>query len=373
MTPPVVCDPGAIDAAPNRPAVFLIWPRDGAPYLARTGLLRRRLHRLLDARDKPSRLLNLGGLAERVEYWLAGSQLESGWLFYELARRHFPETYLKLCRLRMPAYIKLTLSNPFPRTLVTARLGGGAGLYYGPFRSRASAEEFEKQFLDLFQIRRCEENLEPRPDHPGCIYGEMSMCLRPCQAAVSQEEYRREAERVGQFLGTGGTVLVETITADRNRLSEELNFEEAARQHKRMERIEKILALRDDLAQDIDRLWGVAITRSVEVEAVELWFLAGGVLLPARRFPLTAPGGEIVSMDRRLRETSAALDPPRVTLKERQESLALLARWYYSSWRDGELLQFESPEKIPYRKLVNAVSRVANGPANPAQPSPDRR
>jgi hypothetical protein len=36
-----------------------------------------------------------------------------------------------------------------------------------------------------------------------------------------------------------------------------------------------------------------------------------------------------------------------------------LARWYYSSWRDGEWLAYEGPKHIPYRKLVNAISRVA--------------
>ena len=46
-------------------------------------------------------------------------------------------------------------------------------------------------------------------------------------------------------------------------------------------------------------------------------------------------------------------------VRERQEYLALLARWYYSSWREGEWLAFESYDEIPYRKLVNAVSRVA--------------
>jgi hypothetical protein len=60
-----------------------------------------------------------------------------------------------------------------------------------------------------------------------------------------------------------------------------------------------------------------------------------------------------------LRETFAAVAPRKLTIRERQEYLALLARWYYSSWRDGEWLAFESYGDIPYRKLVNAVSRVA--------------
>jgi hypothetical protein len=48
------------------------------------------------------------------------------------------------------------------------------------------------------------------------------------------------------------------------------------------------------------------------------------------------------------------LDPRR-----RQEHLALLARWYYSSWREGEWLAFDAPEKLPFRRLVRLISRVA--------------
>jgi hypothetical protein len=40
------------------------------------------------------------------------------------------------------------------------------------------------------------------------------------------------------------------------------------------------------------------------------------------------------------------------------EHLAILTRWHGSSWRDGEWLPFDAVEKIPYRKLVNAIGRV---------------
>ncbi len=104
----------------------------------------------------------------------------------------FPDDYLRLVKLRMPAYVKLILANEFPRTQVSTRLSASRAMHYGPFQSRAAAELFEEQFLDLFQIRRCQENLEPSPQHPGCIYGEMNRCLRPCQQVVSREEYLSE-------------------------------------------------------------------------------------------------------------------------------------------------------------------------------------
>jgi excinuclease ABC subunit C len=360
----------ALQELPNAPAVFLLWPREGEPYLSKTALLRRRLLRLLREREQPSRLLNLRSTARRIDYWLTGSAFESSVTIYEQARRHFPDRYLELLKLRLPPYIRVLLANEYPRSHITTRLTRGAGLNFGPFRSRASAERFEAQFLDLFQMRRCQEDLAPSPDHPGCMYGEVAMCLRPCQAVVGSAEYAHEVARAVDFLRTGGRSLLDAIARSRDRMSEEMQFEEAARQHKRFEKVQEALKLRDDLARDVDRLHGVAITRSLAPDAVEMWFLRGGDWQQPRRFGFEVREGRTVSLDRQLRETFSAVEPRKLTVRERQEYLALLARWYYSSWRDGEWLAFESYDDIPYRKLVHAVSRVAHG--EPAVTEPRR-
>src|SRR4051812_7754228 len=99
---------------PNRPAVFLLWAREGKPYLARTNVLRRRLVRLLGAREGQSKALNLQGTAERLEYRLTGSKLEAQMLLLELARAHFGSGYREAIRLRLPPYVKLILANAFP-------------------------------------------------------------------------------------------------------------------------------------------------------------------------------------------------------------------------------------------------------------------
>jgi excinuclease UvrABC nuclease subunit len=349
----------AIESLPNQPAVFVLWPKEGGPHLSKTAFLRRRLLRLVREREKPSRLLNLRHALRRIEYLLTGSAFESSVALYEEARRLFPDEYLEVVRLRMPPYVRIVLSNEFPRSHVTTHLRQPAGLHFGPFRSRASAERFEGQFLDLFQVRRCQEDLVPSPGHPGCIYGEMGMCLRPCQQVVGPAEYRSEAERAAEFLRTGGRSMLDAIERSRDRLSEEMLFEEAARQHKRLERVQDVLKLRDELAGDVDRLNGVAITRSLAPEAVELWLVREGSWLGPQRLSFEVHEGKPVPLDRVLRGIFAAAGPRRHTVRERQEYLALLSRWYYSSWRDGEWLSFDTYQDIPYRKLVNAVSRVA--------------
>ena len=348
----------ALEALPNTPAVFVIFVSNGDPYLARTALLRRRLKRLLASRERPSRFLNLRQAAARIEYFPVGSALESSLRLYQLARAHFPKTYLELLKLRMPAYVKITLGSRFPRSLVTTHVGG-TGLYFGPFRSRASAERFDSQFLDLFQMRRCDADLEPSPDHPGCIYGEMGMCLRPCQLVVGEDEYGHEAARAAEFLSTRGRSMLDSAAAARDRLSQELEFEEAARQHKRIEKMQEVLKLRDDLVRDIARLNGVAVTGSAEPNAVELWFLREGWWQEPRRFSFEIAEANSISLDEKIRRTVAEMEWRRGTVKQRQEHLALLARWFYSSWRDGDWLEFRAPDDVPYRKLVRAISRAA--------------
>ncbi|MBL8230244.1 MAG: hypothetical protein JNL98_17270 [Bryobacterales bacterium] len=350
----------ALSVCPNIPAVFLIWPHAGEPYLARTNQLRRRLTRLLGPRERSGRMLHLRDIAQRVDYWPFRSRLESSLLLYELARQHFPETYTRVLKLRQPSFVKLLLSNAYARTFITTRLSGVESIHYGPFRTRAAAEKFEGDMLDFFQLRRCQEDLQPSPDHPGCVYGEMNKCLRPCQLVVSDSEYQSEAARVSAFLRSNGETLLESVRGARDRFSQDLEFEEAARMHKKLEKVTALVQGRDDLASDVTKLNGVAVLHSTDDEAVRLRFFHEGRWLEGATLSLKVEEGKPAPLDRKLREIAAALQTSgRVTLRDRQDHVALLAAWYYSSWRDGEWVPYENLSALPYRKLVNAVHRVA--------------
>jgi excinuclease ABC subunit C len=346
-----------LDDAPAGSAVFAIFAAEGEPHLGRTAVLRRRLKRLLRKREGTSRILNLREIAARVEYWPVASRLE-GWLvLYEVARAHLGDSYLEFLKLRMPPYVRLILGTPFPRTQVTTRLAG-AGVFYGPFRARSSAEQFDHELLDLFQLRRCPEELAPSSDHPGCIYGEMNMCLRPCQLVVGEQEYASEVVRFTEFLRTDGRTALASAQAARDRLSAEMEFEAASGQHKRVEKIQEVLKLRDDLARDIDSLHGVAVLPAVNEGAVTLLPMVGGVWQAPIEFAVAGAHSE--SMDARLRTILAAIISEPSSARERQEHLAILSRWFYSSWRDGAWVGFDTFGKPPYRRLVTAISRVVH-------------
>lgn len=351
-------DPCSGTGLPAAPAVYLILANGQPVHMGQTSSLKRRLARLFRPGSLARQLLQVETADLEVRYWRVASRLEAHLGVLEVARTYFPADYQHRIRLRLPAYVKLMLAIRYPRTQVTRRLRGARAVYFGPFRSRPAAEKFESEFLNFFQLRRCEENLQPSPEHPGCIYGEMNRCLRPCQAVVTEDEYAREVERVERFLRSRGQSLLQQLEAARNQASQALNFEEAAYHHRRYERLVELLRSCEEIATDIDRLYGVAVTPSLTPEAVELWFVHEGFWLAPRAFRLIPESGRPLPLELRLRELIATLEPPTGSLAEKEEHLAVLASWYFSSSRDGEWLAWDDPAHVPYRRLVNAIRRV---------------
>ena len=90
---------------------------------------------------------------------------------------------------------------------------------YGPFASRAAAERYAEEALKLFLLRRCTDDLDPDPSHPGCVYSEMKMCLAPCYKGCTDERYGEEAAAVEEFLATRGESRLVVLRTERDEAS----------------------------------------------------------------------------------------------------------------------------------------------------------
>jgi excinuclease UvrABC nuclease subunit len=350
---------------PAAPAVFLLRGDDAAePYASKTANLKRRLLRLLAPPEDRSRKLNLRQTARRIEYTLTGSDFESRLLLYRTLRAVFPQTYRKRLRLRPAPLVRLNLDNPWARAYVTRRIARlrGRSVYYGPFPSRAAAEKFLNDSLDLFKMRRCDFNLNPDPAFPGCIYSEMKMCLAPCFKGCTDEEYATEVGRVRAYLDSGGQSLTAALAAERESASTNLEFEAAAGIHSRVEKAEAARGLLPAIARPLERVRGVMVQRSAEPGAVALFRLDGGMFSGPIAFSVEQREGKPVSMEARITETLAA-EPPTSSgsATELMEHLALLKHWFYRSSRQGEIFLIDERGELPLRRVVRGVSRVFRG------------
>jgi excinuclease ABC subunit C len=370
-------------ALPAEPAVCLIEPREeGAePFLIRTQNLQRRLERLLGPPDATSKRLNLRNFASRIRYRLTGSRFEQTLTFYQQARDLFPRRYSKLMRLRPPTVLKVNLANAYPRCYVTRKIrldGDGApegGSYYGPFPSRRGAEAFAERVLDFFKVRRCQIKIRRDPTFPGCIYSEMKMCLGPCFSGCTKEEYDVEVNRLVEFLETSGGSLRIAFEQERERASEQLDFERARTLHKKVEKLDEVLRGRPEIARRIQDLHAVILQRCAEEHTVVVFAVNGGRLAE----PFFLRFGEIAcqprSAEQILREYLASA--PHAANGDLAEDLSLVSRWFYSKPRQGEI--FFREKDWPYRRILRACSRLlapaesepAKKPVPGTRPSPE--
>ena len=384
-------------AVPPRAGILLVEPRaPGAqPHLVRTADLRRAAERLLRPPEPLSKRLNLREVAASIRYRVTGSKFEQLLALYDQAKQHLPNRYKDLLRLRRPALLKVNLRNEYPRCYVTRRLRGDGGFYFGPFASRHAADAFSEGFLDLFKIRRCQIKIRRDPAYPGCIYSEMKMCLAPCFAGCTKEEYDAEVDRVLEALDTTGTALTIALERERAAASEALQFERAALLHKRLEKTNAALRGLPELVRRIENLDAVILQRAAEQKTIALFIVRGGLLDEPVFLRFGELSSQPQSIDAILRQT---LQPPaeapelhrdpapapsgdgppanareayglRAAPPELTEHLSLVARWFYSKPREGEILFRE--KDWPYRRILRAIGRLLAppGPAAPAPPS----
>jgi excinuclease ABC subunit C len=362
---------------PPRPAVCLVEPREekAEVFLIRTQNLRRRLERLLGPADPASKRLNLRDFSRGVRYRLTGSAFEQTFTYYQHAKQFFPQRYLEKMRLRPPAVLKVSLRNAYPRCYVTRRIAvdeagvPAAGAYYGPFASRRSAEAFAERALDFFKVRRCQIKIRRDPTFPGCIYSEMKMCLAPCFAGCTKEEYDAEVQQLVQFLDTSGGSLRAAIEEERERASEELDFERAAAVHKRIEKLDEALRAKPELTRRIQDLDAVILQRAAEDQTIAVYAVRGGRLAEPCFVRFAEIAGQPRSAEHIFREylePAMAMNP---SAEELSEHLWLVARWYYSKPREGEILFRE--KDWPYRRMLRACSRLLAPKSGEADSSGD--
>ncbi|HTJ31030.1 MAG TPA: UvrB/UvrC motif-containing protein [Acidobacteriaceae bacterium] len=400
LTETLAFDPAEPEAAlrqlPQRQAVFALYGESEAaePYIGLTPNLRRRLERLLRPATTQTKRLQLVSRVRRIAWRVTGSDFESLLVQFSLLEKAYGAKALERMKLRAPAFVKFHGGNPYPRVTVTNRPGlKEQGWAFGPFPSRAAAERYADEALKLFLLRRCEENLAPYPEHPGCVYGEMKMCLAPCQMACSDARYAEEAEAVREFLATRGESRIQGIRAERDKASEELEFEAAAKLHAQLEKVEGVRGMAAELVRPMNELRAVIFQGAAEAGDVAVFLYQEGEMRGPAAFstlgmriqneqaaqsslyiaPMAiapVPEGEGAAaatrdvLEARLEGVLDLLSKqrPAVNGTVRQGHLALLTRWYYrpQQKRVGEIcFPVEGTRDWPLRSMLRSVGRVA--------------
>jgi excinuclease ABC subunit C len=193
----------------------------------------------------------------------------------------------------------------------------------------------------------------------------MKMCLAPCFKGCTDEEYRVEVDRVRAFFDSGGESLVGAISEERDEASANLEFENAAAIHARIEKLKPFLSQLPEIVRRIDHLSGMIIQRSAVPESVALFRFDAGAISGPLTFSVQqqlVPGGKSQSMESRVQEALASFAPASLkSSAQLMEHIAILKRWYFRGSRTGEIFFADDKGSLPLRRIVRGLGRVYKG------------
>jgi excinuclease ABC subunit C len=272
---------------PERPGVYLHKNAEGEIiYVGKARNLRNRVGSYIvgkGARD--TKTMSLINEIDSIDFVTTNNELEAILLENNLIKTHQPRYNILLRDDKSYPYIKVTMSEDYPRAVFTRRVDRKKGdLYYGPFFA-GTARRILKLVGDQFKLRSCDlditegQNALPRP----CLYYDMHQCLGPCVVGLTERPvYREMVDDVVLFLGGKSKELHERLRARMYRAAEEENFEVATYYRDLIRTVERIQAEQQVASADQEDLdvWGL-YEEGGDV-AVQLFVLRDGNIVDRR-------------------------------------------------------------------------------------------
>ncbi len=249
---------------PERPGVYLHKNPEGEViYVGKARNLRNRVGSYLAGRGpRDAKTMTLINEIDSIDFVTTNNELEAILLENNLIKTNQPRYNVLLRDDKTYPYLKVTLSEDFPRVVFTRRVDRKKGdVYYGPFFA-GTARRLLKLIGDQFKLRSCDleirdgESALPRP----CLYYDMHQCLGPCVAGLTTRDgYGEMVDDVVLFLGGKSRELQERLRQRMYQAAEQEGYELATYYR--------------DLIRTVERVQSEQQVASAEDEDVDVWGL----------------------------------------------------------------------------------------------------
>src|SRR5580700_6960216 len=220
-----------IRALPIKPGVYLYKNAEGEViYVGKAKNLRARVRSyLLEASQADAKTGSLMREAVDLDYILVANEHEALALENNLIKQRKPRFNILLRDDKTYPYVKLTLSDRYPKVFVTRRLRKDGSAYYGPYFPGNLAYRVVELIHRSFLIPSCKVDLSRY--HPrACLQYYIHRCLGPCVEELTTPEIYKQAVRDAQlFLEGRQSELERSLTSRMHAAAEAEQFEAAAR------------------------------------------------------------------------------------------------------------------------------------------------
>ena len=247
---------------PEQPGVYLYGNAAGETiYVGKARALRDRVRSYLAARGSSPKTDALLDEVTSLEVIVTDSVVEALALENNLIKQRAPKYNILLRDDKSYPYLRLTLSEAFPRVLVARQVAKDGDLYAGPFLPASLARRTITLSHKLFGLRSCNEVItgaRPRP----CLEYDIKRCLAPCVAALcAPEVYAQAVDDMRLLLDGRGDELAADLERRMLDAAASERFEQAAQHRDAMRVVQALGARQQKMASPVlgDRdVFGVA-------------------------------------------------------------------------------------------------------------------
>ncbi len=349
---------------PPEPGVYLMRDTtDRIVYIGKSRKLRSRVRSYFRESQKLSdRIAMMVRLVTDIEFIVTDTEAEALALEANLIKQHQPYFNVLLKDDKKYPYVCITWSEEYPRIFITRkrRLGKEKDKYYGPYTDSRLLRGILGLCKRIFPLRQ-----RPQPlfkDRP-CLNYDLGRCPGVCQQLVTPEEYRKIVQKVAMVFQGRTSELIDTLTEQMDRASEELNFETAAR---RRDQIAGLKSLNADqkvsLPDDTISRDAIALAADEKHACIQIFQIRAGQLVGRLAFIADAQAGFGAILQRVLEEHYQTADsveiPTEIIVQHDLPDAEILAEAL--SQRKGKKVTIVNPQRQLKAELIEMVERNAN-------------
>jgi excinuclease ABC subunit C len=348
-------------AVPEGPGVYLF--RDSRAqviYVGKALRLRDRLRSYFTTGyGETARVAELVRKVFDFEFVTTANEVEALVLECNLIKNYRPRFNIRLKDDKNYLYLKLPVTEEFPRVHYSRRVQKDGALYFGPYTSAQSLRGTVKSIRQLLPFRTCSDEIFKQGKV--CLDFHIKRCPGPCERRISSEDYKARIHEVALFMEGRSDTLVHELKDRMGGAAGRLDFENAARYRDQLQSIERIADRQKVLTRGRDDQDLVAYARSGGDVFVEVAYVRQGKMVGHDGHALDGAGdaveGELLRGFLLQYYASATHIPRSIILPGAVEEPDLLTGWL--SERRGGQVTIEVPQRGRKRALVTQLAETA--------------
>ncbi len=350
-----------LQAVPESPGVYLFRDaRTQVIYVGKALRLRDRLRSYFTpGYAQTARVAELIRKATDFEFVTTANEVEALVLENNLIKNYRPRFNIRLKDDKNYLYLKLPVTEEFPRVHYSRRVQNDGALYFGPYTSAQSLRGTVKSIRQLLPFRTCSDEIFKQGKV--CLDFHIRRCPGPCERRITAEDYKARINEVAMFMEGRSDLLVRELKERMESAAGDLDFENAARYRDQLQSIEKIADRQKVLTHGRDDQDIVAYARSGADVYVEVAYIRQGKMVGHDGHPLDGAGDAAEAEMLRgflLQYYSSATHVPRsVVLPGPVDEAELMTGWL--SERRGGPVSIEVPRRGRKRGLVAQLTETA--------------